>query len=113
MWDYEASEKAAKHRAVRAERMAEAKKKGTHTKLEWLALQYITGHQCAKCGSEYYVKDHIVPLCLGGCDCIANIQPLCTSCNSSKSLDTTDYRPLYWSECFEEVMSTVPSWVKL
>jgi hypothetical protein len=101
-------------RMVRAKRVAEAKLKGAHTKLEWLALLHMIGDCCARCGSkERVAKDHIVPISSGGCDCIANIQPLCGRCNSAKGTDVTDYRPGYWTICLEDVLATVPAWVKL
>jgi 5-methylcytosine-specific restriction endonuclease McrA len=34
-----------------------------------------------------------VPVALGGSSFIANIQPLCRSCNSSKQDRIIDYRP--------------------
>ena len=70
-------------------RLAAAKLKGTHSRLEWEILHDIFG-ECVNCGTPYpdlnggvATKDHIVPLYCGGCDCIANLQPVCQSCNSS------------------------------
>lgn len=67
---------------------AAARKKGTHTPTEWVALRDAIG-RCVSCGITYDrlnggapTKDHIVPLIAGGCDCIANIQPACRNCNS-------------------------------
>lgn len=93
----------------RQRRMAAAREKGTHTKAEWAALADVFG-QCVICGVPYRelngggpCRDHIRPVVLGGCDCIANIQPLCKNCNSSKTTDCTDYRPLArpdWQRAF-------------
>jgi len=61
---------------------------GTHTKQEWKILHDIFG-KCVSCGIPYEMlsgagatKDHIEPLFAGGCDCIANLQPVCRHCNS-------------------------------
>jgi 5-methylcytosine-specific restriction endonuclease McrA len=62
-----------------------AKRKGTHTRKQWLALRDRIGC-CVDCGSTgSLTKDHIIPVSRGGCDCIQNIQPLCLQCNSRKS----------------------------
>jgi 5-methylcytosine-specific restriction endonuclease McrA len=62
-----------------------AKKLGTHTKAEWIELRDRIG-RCLGCGAKDIplTKDHIISIYRGGCDCIQNIQPLCSSCNSSK-----------------------------
>ncbi len=66
-------------------RLREARKKGTHTKAQWLELRDRIG-RCVRCGAtdRFLVKDHIIAVARGGCDCIQNIQPLCNFCNSSK-----------------------------
>lgn len=76
--DFEASR-------VRAKRMAAARALGTHTKAEWIDLREQIGC-CANCRAVdcELVRDHIIPVSRGGCDCIQNIQPLCARCNSSK-----------------------------
>jgi 5-methylcytosine-specific restriction endonuclease McrA len=86
--------------AARRAREAAARAKGTHTKAEWTALTDVFG-RCVRCDVPYSdlhggmpSKDHIRQLYRGGCDCIANIQPLCRNCNSAKTGDSTDYRPL-------------------
>lgn len=81
----------------RRERLAAARAKGCHTKAEWTALADVFGC-CVACGVSYSdlnggrpTKDHIEPIWIGGCDCIANLQPMCRNCNSGKpSID--DYR---------------------
>ncbi len=73
----------------RAERLIEARNKGTHTKVEWQALHDVFD-RCLSCGTPYSelngggaTKDHIEPIYCGGCDCIANLQPVCRQCNSA------------------------------
>jgi len=81
----------AKARAVRlrAERLREARKKGTHTRAEWLEMLDASGHVCCACGSEVIggnpTKDHIIPISLGGSDSIRNLQPLCRECNAGEA----------------------------
>jgi 5-methylcytosine-specific restriction endonuclease McrA len=72
----------------RSIRLAAAREKGTHTKLEWRLLHSIFG-ACVSCGVPYdelygghATKDHIKSIMGGGCDCIANLQPVCRECNS-------------------------------
>lgn len=58
-------------------------------------LMYLVhGRACLKCGSfERPTIDHILPLTKGGSHYIYNLQPLCNSCNCSKSnKHNTDYR---------------------
>ena len=82
----------------RSERLAEARKKATHTKNEWECLKSFFSC-CPRCGGDGEpVKDHIVPIYQGGSDGIENIQPLCRKCNSQKGRETTDYRPDGWEE---------------
>jgi uncharacterized protein YdaU (DUF1376 family) len=87
------------HRKTRAQRLAEARRRGVHTALEWQALLRICGDVCRRCdGLGPFVKDHIIPIYQGGSDAIENIQPLCKRCNSSKGADCTDHRPDDWQE---------------
>ncbi len=60
-------------------------------------MKLFFSNTCVICGREMVsvTKDHIVPFYKGGSDSIRNIQPACKSCNSSKSGDITDYRPLF------------------
>lgn len=74
---------------LRADRLAAAREKGTHTKQEWKILHDLFG-RCVACGIPFDMltgghatKDHIVPIFFGGCDCLANLQPVCRDCNSS------------------------------
>jgi 5-methylcytosine-specific restriction endonuclease McrA len=65
---------------------------------EKLCAEY--GNKCLVCGSTgKLTMDHIVPISRGGVHSVANIQPLCRSCNSKKHAKTIDYR------------SYVPEWI--
>ena len=65
--------------------MRRARHLGRHTKAEWIALRDSYGF-CVHCGADDVplTKDHIHPVSRGGCDCIHNLQPLCSRCNSAK-----------------------------
>lgn len=72
----------------RAFRLSVAREKGRHTKQEWVVLHDVF-KRCVLCDvpvSELYgghaTKDHIKPIMFGGCDCIANLQPVCRECNT-------------------------------
>lgn len=74
---------------TRPQRIAHARSKGTHTKQEWSILHDLFGC-CVACGIPYEMlnggnatKDHIKPISCGGCDCLANLQPVCRQCNSN------------------------------
>lgn len=71
----------------RAQRLAAARARGTHTEEEWLALVESFAGACARCGDRPVTKDHIVAISRGGSDSIDNLQPLCRSCNSLKGAD--------------------------
>jgi 5-methylcytosine-specific restriction endonuclease McrA len=100
-WGYGSSELA---KATRAQRLAEARRKATHTPEQWLAMVDALGDRCLRCGQmagdngHGLVKDHIVPIYQGGSDGIENIQPMCRSCNAAKGPETTDHRPQDWRE---------------
>lgn len=65
---------------------------GKHTDLEWYQLCATYGWKCARCGVKTKLtRDHILPVSKGGSDNIANIQPLCRSCNSSKATKQIRY----------------------
>lgn len=66
---------------------------GSFTDDEWLTLCSKFDNRCLVCGSKgNLTTDHVVPVVLGGSSDIANIQPLCVSCNSSKGIKIIDYR---------------------
>ena len=94
----------------RSTRLAKAREKARHTKEEWGAMVSIHSHKCCKCGSfgdrGGIVKDHILPIYQGGSDGIDNLQPLCTSCNSSKGSDNQDYRQNGWQNALQNALQT-------
>jgi len=67
---------------------------GSHTRREWRAMLQWFGHKCLRCGAtDNLTEDHVTPIIFGGSHYIANIQPLCFSCNARKSdREMTDYR---------------------
>lgn len=71
------------------------KKASSHTsnkKIRKLVFEKY-GEVCLKCGSTNDLTiDHVIPVKKGGKNDISNYQPLCKSCNSKKSVKTTDYR---------------------
>jgi 5-methylcytosine-specific restriction endonuclease McrA len=72
---------------------------GKITAEEWQELVWAFGSKCLCCGTrENITLDHVVPLVRGGRNDIANAQPLCKSCNSSKGTRNMDYR---WGEIGE------------
>lgn len=65
----------------------------TLTKDEWSALLEVCDNKCLCCGrDEKITMDHIIPVSMGGTHTIDNIQPLCSSCNSTKHTQAIDYR---------------------
>ncbi len=70
---------------------------GDFTSEEWEAIlrHYCPDGRCLACGKKRKLtNDHVIPLSQGGSNYIANIQPLCQSCNSRKGCHkTTDHRP--------------------
>ena len=67
---------------------------GDYSVQEWLDLCSRYGNKCLCCGRDdvALTVDHVVPLSKGGSNDIANIQPLCKSCNSKKRVSVIDYR---------------------
>ena len=66
---------------------------GTITQKEWEELLRVFNNKCLCCGKNRDIqKDHIIPIVLGGHNLIANIQPLCSSCNKVKGFKIVDYR---------------------
>lgn len=61
---------------------------------EWKELCEKYGNRCLRCNRAGRLSpDHILPLTCGGDNTIANIQPLCKKCNSTKKDMHIDYRP--------------------
>lgn len=66
---------------------------GRHTADEWMALREWFGNACLCCGThDDLTADHVIPLVKGGSNDIANLQPLCRVCNSTKHDKEIDYR---------------------
>ena len=69
---------------------------GVFTAEEWISLKEFYNFTCLRCGRrEPEIKleiDHVLPIFTGGLNVIANIQPLCVSCNRSKKTNHIDYR---------------------
>lgn len=88
--------------ALRAERMAAARALGDHSTEQWFALREEFDNRCVRCCAPYRIitRDHIVPIFMGGSNGIENIQPMCTSCNSGKGTDTTNWAEIRRKEGF-------------
>lgn len=73
-------------------RCAEAQ--GIITEAQWVDALFWFGYRCLACGSTdaKLCIDHVIPLSRGGANSIANVQPLCRSCNSKKHANYIDYR---------------------
>jgi 5-methylcytosine-specific restriction endonuclease McrA len=90
------------HGRIRAQRLAEARARGTHTDQEWMDLVARFDFRCVRCGcipTGKPCKDHILPIYIGGSDAIENLQPLCRQCNTAKGPDATNwvaYREENW-----------------
>lgn len=69
---------------------------GSFTAAEWAALKAQYDHRCLACKRQEpeirLTVDHVKPLSRGGLNTIANIQPLCKSCNSAKYRNELDLR---------------------
>lgn len=49
-------------------------------------IKRILNSKCVSCGTHDRIGfDHIIPLARGGRHSVGNLQPMCTSCNSSKN----------------------------
>lgn len=93
--------RALRYMHVNLRRAREASARGEFTLEEWESLKTLYGHRCLRCGRREDVSsrstkltiDHVVPLSRGGTNELANIQPLCGFCNTSKGAKIADYRP--------------------
>jgi 5-methylcytosine-specific restriction endonuclease McrA len=74
-------------------RAAKRNSQGKFTAGEWANLKEIYNHSCANCmiRDSNLTVDHIIPLSKGGSNSLSNIQPLCLSCNCSKSAKAIVY----------------------
>ena len=81
---------------VRARRAMKYHAEGSHTEAEWESLKAQYDYTCLRCSKHEpeitLTRDHVIPITKGGSDYIANIQPLCHSCNSAKNTQIIDYR---------------------
>jgi 5-methylcytosine-specific restriction endonuclease McrA len=71
---------------------------GCHSHLDWYKVKEEFNFTCLRCGKQEpeikLTQDHVIPISKGGSNDISNIQPLCHSCNSSKSAKHIDYREI-------------------
>jgi len=81
-------------KAVHKRRATLAQSGGSFTELEWQVMLSVFGCACLCCGRRdvTLTRDHVVPISRQGRNEIANIQPLCRSCNAKKHIKITDYR---------------------
>lgn len=101
--------KANPHKAAAKSNRRRAKEhaaQGSHTIAEWLALKARYDYTCLCCGRREpeieLTRDHVISLDKGGSDDIANIQPLCRSCNGTKGAQAIDYRPQHGGGALRE-----------
>jgi 5-methylcytosine-specific restriction endonuclease McrA len=100
--EQERAERRAEYGRLRHQILLKARSKGKHTKKEWAALVEAVGNVCVRCGisaellhGKQLCKDHALPPMHGGGDSIANLQPMCRNCNSSKGNWPKDFIPFY------------------
>lgn len=81
-------------RASHDRRVQKQNNGGSYTLEEWGALCAKYDNKCLCCGrgDVLLTVDHVTPVTKGGSNDIANIQPLCKSCNSRKHNKVIDYR---------------------
>lgn len=100
-------EKARRHRLKRLARLDGAGDLAAfYSEAQWAAMLLWAGNACVRCCEGFSAetpptKDHIIPLIHGGDDSIANIQPLCPTCNSAKGATTADHRKPGWWEAVQ------------
>jgi hypothetical protein len=63
-----------------------------HSDKEWDRVVDSQGHRCFYCANLVTVgamtKDHLHPICTGGCSCVGNLVGACRTCNSMKRART-------------------------
>jgi 5-methylcytosine-specific restriction endonuclease McrA len=81
-------------KSCRARRARKAAVGGTISIAEWNELVWAFGNRCLCCGTrdKPLAMDHVIPLSKGGPHVIANVQPLCQTCNNRKGVREVDYR---------------------
>lgn len=73
---------------------------------EWEFLLELCNYCCLSCHQDKELTiDHIIPISKKGSTSLSNVQPLCQSCNSKKSIKTTDFR----SEEIKKCITNFPS----
>lgn len=88
----------AEHKSYKSTYRARLKNaEGDFTAQQWKELLAKYDYTCLRCKRRepeiQLTPDHVIPLSQGGSNNISNIQPLCFSCNCSKSSrNTIDYR---------------------
>jgi 5-methylcytosine-specific restriction endonuclease McrA len=84
-------ERHAYHRKLRRARLAEVLRI-PFTDQELAQKMSMWGNKCYLCGGPYEEEDHVKPLCKGGPEILANLRPICKSCNCSKGGKWPYYR---------------------
>lgn len=78
---------------------------GVFTASEWGHRLAEYGGSCAYCGSGEQIEiEHVIPLCRGGSNLIANVVPACHNCNQDKGTRT----PVEWLEISSWAQSLDP-----
>ena len=79
-------EHAKQYRAQSDQARPSAAERGYDAKWRRVRAQFLRHHpECAVCGAEATVVDHVVPLSQGGTHEWANLQPLCVACHNRKT----------------------------
>lgn len=100
-------QKAARYAAVKAwrgrnkeksrilEGMYKRMKRHPYYLTSWPLIVAHYGGHCVRCRGDALISDHVMPLHVEHEErnCLANLQPLCRACNSSKVSLSHDYRP--------------------
>lgn len=86
------SKKSNRKRLARIDRDADLYGLQPQSSKRWRQVQEILGKACLKCGAVPITRDHVMPLCRGGLNHPANLQPLCHRCNVRKGDQIQDYR---------------------
>jgi 5-methylcytosine-specific restriction endonuclease McrA len=82
-WSKDNPERHAQHRRTRRALLAAAKiVPFTVEQLD--AKMAYWGHRCWVCRGKFQAVDHVKPLAAGGGHLLANLRPICQSCNSKK-----------------------------